>query len=128
MQGGESVDVHARKNSAAQEKATRDRLAQTTRPPLGQFAGGGHQKAALTKANERACDLLATVYKDETTVVTNAHVLEVLQCVGDRETWPTQKRDNVTPDGKDVPGMCLGLVSVLGGKGMQVGYGQSEDD
>jgi hypothetical protein len=34
--------------------------------------------------------------------------------------WPTQARPNVTATGKPVSGMCLGLVNVLGGVGMQV--------
>ena len=41
-----------------------------------------------------------------------------LKLLGD--SWPTQERPNVTPDGKAVQGMCLGAVFVLGGVGMAV--------
>jgi hypothetical protein len=104
MRSGESVDQHARKNDESAKKATEKRMAETVRPKLGPYAGSEKEKKNIGKANQRALELLKKEYANPDTVVENKHVLEVLQLIGNRDCWPTQKRDNVSPDGKDVPG------------------------
>ena len=88
--------------------ASKDRAKQST----GRYSGGADVEAGLAKAEALAATYLAAGKHGE------AQVLKCLEELGD--TWPTQDRPNVTPDGKPVHGMCFGAVFVLGGVGMAV--------
>jgi hypothetical protein len=44
-------------------------------------------------------------------------VLDVLTAIGAAADWPKQNRPNVTHDAQPAPGICLGLVYAIGGKG-----------
>ncbi|KAJ1460972.1 hypothetical protein M885DRAFT_612143 [Pelagophyceae sp. CCMP2097] len=64
----------------------------------------------------KTADALAAAYLERDDA--SAAAVEAVLCsIGE---WPTQARPNVAPDGKAVTGMCLGVVCVLGGVGMQM--------
>jgi len=75
------------------------------------FTYQGKGSEGLAKAEQEATKRLSSK-------PSQADVEACLKLLGD--SWPTQERPNVTPDGKAVQGMCLGAVFVLGGVGMAV--------
>jgi hypothetical protein len=116
MRLGDSVDQFARdtKKKAADRIALR--LSQTKKPSVAKFTADSTVIAGISKAEQLSIKILKGLKKGQ--APSSVQALEALAAMG--ANWPTQKRDNVTPDGKEVPGMCFGLVHVLGGKGMQV--------
>ena len=117
------VSVHARlrpgPRRGLQRKALRSvsrGLARRRKRPL----EPRRRRTSPTKA--RAAKGLAKAEQEATCRLSSkpsqADVEACLKLLGD--SWPTQERPNVTPDGKAVQGMCLGAVFVLGGVGMAV--------
>jgi len=80
------------------------------------FAGSTKQKELLKRADLAALKMFEELKDGENP--TGDLVLKILLMFGD--DWPTQVRPNVSSTGKPVSGMCLGVVNVLGGVGMQV--------
>ena len=108
---------HARPTMEMQAAAAAVKKKRSGKRP--EFSGNAVQRIAINKAEDRAKEILAGLGKKaKGAEPTTQQVLEMLQLMGD--DWPTQTRPNVSRTGKEVPGMCLGVVNVLGGVGMEV--------
>mmetsp|Transcript_5628 Transcript_5628/g.7989 ORF Transcript_5628/g.7989 Transcript_5628/m.7989 type:complete len:604 (-) Transcript_5628:240-2051(-) len=82
------------------------------------FAGTSGQKKGLNAIEKFASAWLAE-NKDINVAPDIDHVLKTLRLLD--KNWPTQQRPNVTTTGKEVTGMCLGLIMALG-QGAQCSY------
>ena len=80
------------------------------------YVHGGAAKAGMLRAEVAAKRALAALAPGA--APSTEEMTAVFGAIGGAESWPTQDRPNVTPNGKPVTGFCLGAVYVLGGVGM----------